>query len=115
MKTTITEYSKDFTSACFFGVKTATTGLAGGDSGHGGRLSLKIHFGECYAGKVEIKETASTTDLSIVVGGDIEMEQFIEGLKHAYETLSAKFPREGAYSSSATETTIKHINTPDLN
>ena len=78
-------------------VETGTTGYAGGDTGHGGRTYLRLtdeggtdmrcsvitSDGEMH----ELTGTGDVKQIEIAFGGDSEMENLIEALDFAAQTL----------------------------
>lgn len=82
-------YEKEITSCNILRVAAGTTGLKGGDSGHGGRTYLEIED----EGGTDIKfnvisdGTVSGAFLRIELGGDSELETIIEGLEFIIKTL----------------------------
>ncbi|MHC5250679.1 hypothetical protein [Enterococcus sp. LJL90] len=69
-------------------VEVGTTGLKGGDSGHGGRsyLSFKDLGGTMMHGNI-VQNGDDTEMIEIEFEGDSELETFIEGLEITLEIL----------------------------
>ncbi len=78
-----------------FYVTVGTTGPQGGDSGHGGRTVLKIDAGTSCDFRLRLgndDEWVSADGISLLVGGDFEMEAFLEALRFAVRELERKKP-----------------------
>ncbi|MBA7603812.1 hypothetical protein ES703_10930 [subsurface metagenome] len=89
---TVRVYEKDIVNANILRVAAGTTGLKGGDSGHGGRTYIEIED----KGNTDIKFKVINDGtgcfgsfLRIELGGDAELETIIEGLEFIVETLKA--------------------------
>jgi hypothetical protein len=81
-------------SANILEIEAGTDGPQGGDSGHGGRTYLRLTNGGATAWKVIVTDetgraqhTEVPKDIEIILGGDTELDTFIEGLKFAVGTL----------------------------
>lgn len=92
---------KRFISCNILKVSVGTTGLMGGDGGHGGRTILTIFDeastslrysvlrhkeinGKCSPVRTKIQDVDG---ISIILSGDTELETFYTGLKFAVEEL----------------------------
>lgn len=80
-------YETTIQSANILRVAAGTTGLRGGDSGHGGRTYIEIEDESCTDIEFEISKEGRL--LKIELGGDTELETIIEGLEFIVETLKA--------------------------
>jgi hypothetical protein len=80
----VTTKAKQFNNAALFAVEVGTTGLCGGDSGHGGRTLLR--FCELGSTDMRVKQEDAET-LTLVFGGDAELENLIAGLEFAVNVL----------------------------
>lgn len=65
--------------------RVGSTGRQGGDSGHGGRIFLRL---ACEGGDFRAEKTSGGVDL--IVGGDWEMESFVKSLEFALSILQQK-------------------------
>jgi len=81
-------------SANILEIEVGTNGRQGGDSGHGGRTYLRLTNEGATAWKVIVTDetgrgqhTEGPRDIEIILGGDTELDTFIEGLKFAVDTL----------------------------
>ena len=61
-------------------VEVGTTGLRGGDAGNGGRTFLRLN---CPGTEI----LASDEEVTMVFGGDLELECVIQGLRFAAQVL----------------------------
>lgn len=90
-------FSGEFTDACVLGVTVGTTGLKGGDTGHGGKTFATFEdLGSSYMrvsidGSEYLREVKKIT---IAFGGDAELGNFIEGLRFALSQLKGSLRRE---------------------
>lgn len=75
---------KEFVSANIFGAKVATNGYKGGDSGHGSRTYFSLSWDEA----TDIDVRVSDNKVEIMLGGDCELETFIDALKWSGNSLS---------------------------
>lgn len=83
-------YEKEFVSANILGVSVGTTGYRGGDSGHGGRTYLRIE--DLASSDIDVNVTRGYANnefisASFSLGGDCELDTFIEALEFAVEAL----------------------------
>lgn len=77
-----------FQSCNCLDVDVATTGYCGGDSGHGGRTYLKLMDADCS--DIDFRVSADQYGRKVVemiLGGDSELETFIDALRWAADTL----------------------------
>ena len=97
----------EITSANILSVEAGTNGFHGGDSGHGSRthfaiedlastdMRISFHADKCVGGKLETDETGllvhgvdlHCSRIEIDLGGDCELETFIQALEFAAKTL----------------------------
>ena len=75
-----------FNSANILEATVATNGYQGGDSGHGSRTYLCL---KDLAG-TDIDARVSERKIEIMLGGDTELETFIDALRWAADTLEKK-------------------------
>lgn len=69
-------------------VDVATTGYCGGDSGHGGRTYLKLMDADCSDIDFRVSEDKyGRKSVEMMLGGDTELETFIEALRWAADSL----------------------------
>lgn len=85
MPVKIVTKSQEFVHAALFGVEVGTTGLRGGDSGHGGRTYLR--FTDQGSTNMTVDGAPNRESVSLVFGGDAELENLIAGLEFAVEVL----------------------------
>lgn len=77
-----------FESCNCFDVDVATTGYCGGDSGHGGRTYFKLKDSDCSDIDFRIQsDEYGQKSVEMMLGGDTELETFIEALRWAADTL----------------------------
>ena len=71
------------------GVTVATNGYGGGDSGHGGRtyFCLEDLDSTDISARVTTDHFGYTQKVEIMLGGDAELETFIEALRWAADNL----------------------------
>lgn len=87
---------EDFDDCNRIQVEVGTTGMQGGDTGHGGRTYFRIEDlastdmrcrvranGEAY----DFSQVCGTSQIEIIFGGDSELVTFIEALELAADTL----------------------------
>ena len=81
-------YEKEITQANILRVAAGTTGLCGGDSGHGGRTFIELEdLGDTDI-ECKVQENASGNLLiKIGLGGDSELETIVEAFEFVAETL----------------------------
>ena len=70
----------------FLEVEVGTTGLRGGDTGHGGRTYLR--FKNSGASDIQIELGPKGDEVSLLLGGDIELTCLIDGLQFALDAVS---------------------------
>ncbi len=106
---TVPVLKKEFVNANIIGVTVGTNGYHGGDSGHGCRTYLQLTDEACTDMKIEFKgdtlfggqiekgpynkvqgKNLSCESITIRLGGDTELETFIEALEFAAGTLRAQ-------------------------
>jgi len=76
--------------ACGMSLDLVSTGMCGGDAGHGGRLRLRFGLAEMGATAgvvVDDDEYDAPMYVDVVVGGDAEISLMAQLLKHAVEKL----------------------------
>lgn len=79
---------EEFTSANILEAEVATTGYCGGDSGHGGRTYFKLK--DLSSTDIDIRSSDDEygcKSVEMMLGGDCELETFIESLRWAADTL----------------------------
>jgi len=79
----VTTQCQDFMG--FLEVEVGTTGLRGGDKGHGGRTFLRFKNGGASDGLFQAGPNGDEVSLSL--GGDIELNCLIDGLQFALDVL----------------------------
>jgi len=96
----IKTYGQEITSCNVIGVEVGTTGLMGGDTGHGGRTYFRISDVSCTDIRCRVSghrldpyqyEEVNFDDVrsvEIILGGDTELSTFCEALRIGYEVLS---------------------------
>lgn len=86
----------EFDSCNILEVEVGTTGYMGGDTGHGGRTYLRIkdlastdlRCRVISEGRMNrFDKAAEVSQIEVILGGDTEMETFIEALDFAVKTL----------------------------
>lgn len=75
--------TKTICSANILKVEAGTNGIHGGDSGHG----CRTYFSICDAGGTDLRVNALPDGIEIALGGDAELQTFIEALTFAADTL----------------------------
>ena len=79
---------KSFSSACILEATVATTGLMGGDSGHGGRTVLRlVDKGGTDIKVVPVRNGLSNGGLELHFGGDCELLNLIDALRFSADAL----------------------------
>lgn len=76
----------EITSANILEVEVGTTGYKGGDSGHGGRTYFRL----LDLGSTDINvdcDEFGNSEVVIELGGDTELQTFIEALKYVVKVL----------------------------
>lgn len=89
--------SKEIMNFNILKVKVESTGLRGGDSGHGGRTVFRLEddastcwnlrYEESFPGMTEIRHVEQPSAVEIELQGDSELETFIQALEFAVEEL----------------------------
>lgn len=86
---------KEIDSCNIIEVEVGTTGYCGGDTGHGGRTYFKLKDLGCTDMRLRIEQTGNHADeIEIILGGDCEMETFVEALEFAAENLRERMHRK---------------------
>jgi hypothetical protein len=83
MEVKIVTKTREFTHAAMFEVEAGTTGLHGGDAGHGGRTYLRFKD----QGSTDMRVDAREGEVTLILGGDAELENLIAGLQFALDVL----------------------------
>jgi hypothetical protein len=85
----ITTKTKSIVNAALFEVEVGTTGLRGGDSGHGGRSYLRFKDQASSDFKISVVSSGESGNGEVVLtfGGDAELENLIEALQFALDVL----------------------------
>lgn len=76
--------SEEFVSANILRATVATNGYQGGDSGHGSRTYFSLED----LGSTDIDIRAERGKVEIMLGGDCELDTFIQALRWAADTLA---------------------------
>lgn len=76
---------EEFVYCNILSVKVATNGYCGGDSGHGSRTYLRLE--DKAATDIDIRLINDGTGVEIMLGGDTELETFIQALRWAADNL----------------------------
>ena len=93
----IQTFTYTITGPNILSVTVGTTGLMGGDSGHGGRTYLKL---EDHGGTdLQIRDSDAsnfedTSSVEIRLGGDAELDSTISLLEYAVKVLKSQVDRE---------------------
>ncbi len=109
--------SLQITSANTLRVTVWTTGLMGGDTGHGGRTVFQLTDEggtdiRCYVRQAgEVTAFEELDSVAIVFGGDTELETFIMALEYAAAQLRASAGLSGPIG--IREETISYDRDPD--
>lgn len=82
--------SEQFTSANILEVTVATNGYQGGDSGHGSRTYFSLED----LGSTDMDVRADRGKVEIMLGGDCELQTFIDALRWAADRLE-EMSKEG--------------------
>ncbi|WP_086347993.1 hypothetical protein [Candidatus Enterococcus clewellii] len=79
----------EITNANILQVEVGTTGYRGGDTGHGGRTYFAIRDLAATDLEADVKKDVygTVSAVEIELGGDTELETFIEGLEFAVKVL----------------------------
>lgn len=92
---TVKTYSKEIVSANIIEVEVGTTGYMGGDTGHGGRTYLRIkNLSSTDMRPVAHFDDYGHSELEVALGGDCELDTFIEALHFAVDVLSGEYQRK---------------------
>lgn len=83
MSVKIVTKSQTFYQASTFEVEVGTTGLKGGDTGHGGRTYLRFKD----AGGTDMNVVARKGEVTLTFGGDAELLNLIDALRFAVSVL----------------------------
>lgn len=67
------------------GVKVATNGYCGGDSGHGSRTYFRLE--DLASTNINIRLLKDKRGVEVMLGGDAELETFIQALRWAADNL----------------------------
>lgn len=92
----VTTFSKEIVSCNILTVEAGTTGFMGGDTGHGGRTYLRITDEASTDMDCRVVDNGEEYNfdyprqIEIMLGGDCEMETFIEALEFAVQTLKSQ-------------------------
>ena len=87
---------EEFVNANILEVEAGTTGMMGGDSGHGGRTYFRIKdlSSTCLECSIrnngQAHEFHNVGEVELMFGGDSELETFTESLRFALDTLEAQ-------------------------
>ena len=84
----LTTYQRLILDATSIEVEAGTTGLRGGDAGHGGRTYLRVKNDADTNMRVSVKDTYRATEEFIIeLAGDAELECAIKALKFMLKVL----------------------------
>ncbi len=88
----IVTWERDVTSANILTVEAGTNGYQGGDSGHGGRTFVRIEDAACTDIRCSVEQDyyGHMNSLEITLGGDTELETFIDALKWIISILEVQ-------------------------
>lgn len=79
---------KSFSSACILEATVATTGLRGGDSGHGGRTVLRfVDKGGTDIKVVPVRNGLANGGVELHFGGDCELLNLVDALRFSADAL----------------------------
>lgn len=67
------------------GVKVATNGYCGGDSSHGSRTYFRLE--DLSSTDINVRLLKDKTGVEVMLGGDAELETFIQALRWAADNL----------------------------
>ena len=76
-------YREDIVDCNILRVEAGTTGLKGGDTGHGGRTYFSIED----KGSTDMNVSVFNNGFQVELGGDTELETIIEALEFIVKTL----------------------------
>ena len=88
--TIIETFERDVISCNILEAEAGTTGLRGGDTGHGGRTYLRIEDvggSDITIKPIEAKPLRGNGGVEIILGGDCELETIIKALKFIIKAL----------------------------
>jgi len=81
-------WKREITHCNILEIEAGTTGFQGGDTGHGGRTYLRLKdLGSTDIKANVVKDNYGCTEVTIELGGDAELETFIEALEFAVKVL----------------------------
>jgi len=86
----ITTWKREIFSANILEVEVGTTGFCGGDTGHGGRTYFRLADLGSTDMNVSISNYQDNPSVTIELGGDTELETFIDALKFAVQVLESE-------------------------
>ena len=83
-----------FESANILEATVGTTGYKGGDTGHGGRTLFRLKNRSCTDMRVSVngEELNDADEVTIVFGGDCELDTFKRALRFAIDVLEEQSP-----------------------
>lgn len=85
---TLVTYQRKISRLNILEIEAGTTGICGGDSGHGGRTYFRIEdLGGTDITVNKIGDGISNGGVEVILGGDSELETIIEGLKFIIQAL----------------------------
>lgn len=91
----ITTWKREITNANILEVEVGSTGFQGGDTGHGGRTYFRIMDGGSTDIRVTpLRDKYDCCGVEITLGGDTELETFIEALEFAVKVLKKEAAKE---------------------
>lgn len=87
-------YGETFESANILEATVGTTGYKGGDTGHGGRTLFRLSNRSCTDMRVSVNSGVlkNADEVTIVFGGDCELDTFKKALRFALRTLEKQAP-----------------------
>lgn len=87
-------YSKEIVNACIMKVSVGTTGHCGGDSGHGARTKIRLeNIASCDFRINRMEDEFGQEEIEIILGGDSEIDCFIEALEFILMILKPKIEK----------------------
>lgn len=107
--TKLTTIAQRFRGESTLEVEVGTTGLRGGDVNHGGRTFLRIAGGEGTS--INLYTEESGREITVLLGGDTELQHLIRGLLFAADVLSRSLQDGTSLLDTVTdqETHVRHI------
>lgn len=75
----------EIVNCSILGVKVATNGYCGGGSGHGSRTYFRLE--DLSSTDIDIRLINNKQGVEIMLGGDAELETFIQALRWAADNL----------------------------